>query len=210
MIDSCVCGVTAAQPVFQPEGSGANPTYTLQFSQEVDCGKAARKFICDWHYSKKCPPAKFYFTARQAGRLVGVCVFNAPQLPKIAKCYGIDLELTRLVLLDECPKNSESKFIAWCLRWLGKNTLARRVVSFADPRFGHVGTIYKASNFFYAGLERGHGTRRIFVDEKEYHPKTAFDKWGCSGQKLSALLAPSRVEVKVMPRKHVYIFNLRA
>jgi hypothetical protein len=130
-------------------------------------------------------------------------------LPKVEAAYKSDLELVRLVLLDEAPKNSESCFIAWCLRWLRKNTAHKRVVSFSDPRFGHTGTVYRAANFIVLGKERGHGTRRIFVDGVEYHPKSAYDKWGCSGIKLQAKLRNNEVKILVCPPKNVFVFTLR-
>lgn len=202
----CAGRITDSMPVFQAGGSGASPTPALHFYCD---NKDARQFVCQHHYSGKCPPSKFYFSAKVNNQRVGVCVFNIPQLPKIAKCYGVDLELNRLVLLDDCPKNSESRFIGWALRWLRKNTQYKKVISYADPRFGHRGTIYRASNFEYLGLERGSGTRRIFVDGVEYHSKTAFGKWGCSGAGLKKILPKSEVRVEVMPKKHVYTFSLQ-
>lgn len=130
-------------------------------------------------------------------------------MPKIEMAYGADLELNRLALLDECPKNSESQFIGWTLRWLKKHTASKAVISYADPRFLHVGTIYRASNFTYLGHERGHGTRRVIVDGKEYHSKSAFDKWGASGSSLKKLLPKSIVTIVVNPTKHVFLYNLR-
>ena len=140
---------------------------------------------------------------------MGVLLFRKPSLPKTGAAYGCDLELSRAVLLDRAGKNSESRFIGWALRWLGKNTDKRAVISFADPRFGHVGTIYKASNWEYLGLEKGHGTRRIVVDGEWLHSKTAYDRWGMSGANLIDHLAPSKVEIVVCPPKHVYQYSLR-
>lgn len=212
VVPICAGDVTHSIPALQAGRGGQNPTPALQFTQDVN-GAGVREFVCDNHYSRKCPPSKFYFSAWFAPKIathrVGACVFNAPQLPKIAKCYEVDLELNRLVLLDECPKNSESRFIGWALRWLRKNTQFKKVISYADPRFGHLGTIYRASNFQYVGTEQGHGTRRIFVDGVEYHPSTAFCKWGCSGAKLQEILPNSKVIVEVMPKKHVFVFRLK-
>lgn len=172
-------------------------------------GKSLREFVKAHHYSKTCPPSQYYFSATFEEQLVGVCVFRIPSLPKVRQAYGAELELVRLVLLDEAEKNSESRFIGWCLAWVRKNTPTKNVLSFADPRFGHSGTIYKASNFKYLGNEKGHGTRRIFIDGREWHSKSAFDAFGCSGAGLKKILSGRRVEIVVCPPKHVFIYNLR-
>ena len=166
-----------------------------------------RAFVARYHYSGSCPPSQHYFGAYSGDTLVGVCAFRKPSLPRVAAGYGVDVELVRLVLVDEAGKNSESRFIAWTLRQLRALRKYSAVISYADPRFGHSGKIYAATGFVYAGTEKGHGTRRI-IDGKEWHSKSAFDRWGCSGAKLKALLPESKVEILVCPPKHVWVFPL--
>lgn len=168
-----------------------------------------RTFIRKHHYSKACPPGLYTFGAKHNGTLVGAMLFRRPSLPKTRAAYQVELELSRLVILDSAERNSESRFIGHALRWLRKNSDASAVISFADPRAGHVGTIYRASNWTYLGYEKGHGTRRIIVDGEELHSKTAYDRWGCSGAGLIAMLAPQKVEILVCPPKHVYRYELR-
>lgn len=169
-----------------------------------------RKFIRDNHYSKSCPPGMHWFSAWYKTEMVGAMLFRKPSLPRTGAAYDCDLELSRLVMLDEAGRNSESRFIGWALRWLRKHTDKRAVISFADPRFGHVGTVYKASNWEFLGQERGHGTRRIVVDGEWLHSKTAYDRWGMSGANLIEHLAPRKVEIVVCPPKNVYRYALRA
>jgi len=166
-------------------------------------------FVKQHHYSKACPPGAHWFSASARGELVGVLLFRRPSLPNTRTGYDCDMELSRCVLLDHAGKNSESRFIGWALRWLKKNTDSRAVISFADPRFGHVGTIYKASNWQPLGKEKGHGTRRIVVDGEWLHSKTAYDRWGMSGANLVQHLAPRKVDIVVCPPKNVYRFQLR-
>jgi hypothetical protein len=113
----------------------------------------------------------------------------------------------RLVLLDEVPKNSESKFISWCIRWLKKNTDLAALISFADPKYGHSGTIYKASNWTYCGLQK-QDRDRIFINEKEVHPKSAYNIYGTSSiEKLKQM----GLQIRTEPRepKHRYVYVLR-
>ena len=150
----------------------------------VDDGSCIRRKIQEIHYSKKCPPATFYFGVYFCGELIGGMTFRRPSLPKIQKCYGTDLELNRLAIIDAAGKNSESRFIGYCLRWLAKHTDHKCVISYADPHHGHQGKIYAASNFRYFGLENGHGTRLLNVNGELMQAKTAYDRYGASGKNL--------------------------
>lgn len=65
------------------------------------------------------------------------------------------VELHRLHVQDGTPRNTESWFIARCLRLLVEDRpQTAAVVSFADPTEGHVGTIYQATNAIYYGKSR--------------------------------------------------------
>lgn len=198
----------AERPTFQSEGGGSIPTSALHFS--VSDGPLAREFIRRVHYSGSCPPSKFYFVATHGPEIVGAIIFRKPSLPGVQKAYSADLELVRLAMLDSCDKNSESRFIGWSLRWLRKHTEHFRIVSFSDPRFGHSGGIYRACNFHYFGKERGHGTRRVVIDGNEFHPKSVFDAYGCSGKDLQKQFPDKKIEIFVCPPKHVFLFDLKS
>lgn len=177
--------------------------------QDYEDAPGHRDFVMQHHYSKACPPGKHWFSAWHGQQLVGVMLFRKPSLPKTAAAYGVQLELSRLVMLDHAGKNSESRFIGFALRWLAKHGEAAAVISFADPRAGHEGTIYRASNWEFLGKEKGHGTRRIIVDGEELHSKTAYDRWGKSGAALIEHLAPQKVEIIVCPPKNVFRYQIR-
>jgi len=120
--------------------------------------KTVRGFIEKNHYSKSINGVKISqcFKAMYQDRLCGASLFgqlSTTAWKKFAKKETEVLELRRLVLLDECGKNSESRFVGYCLRWIKKNLKQVKViVSYADPTFGHTGIIYKASNFTFAGM----------------------------------------------------------
>jgi len=118
-------------------------------------------------------------------RLSGVAVFGVPvstavltkPLPEL-RPYTESLECSRFVLLDECPGNAESWFLARCFDALLADG-ARGIVSFADPvprrtssgvlvMPGHVGTIYAATNALYTGraTER---TVKLLPDGTVFH-----------------------------------------
>jgi hypothetical protein len=60
-------------------------------------------------------------------------------------------ELNRLWLSDALPPNMESQFIGWCLRQLRKINPRLILISYADGAQGHVGYVYQATNWIYAG-----------------------------------------------------------
>jgi hypothetical protein len=116
-------------------------------------------------------------------------------------------ELTRLVLLDEVPKNSESKFIGWTLKWLAKNTDLVALISYADPLFGHNGTIYQATNWIYTGVQEAPGPR-LAIDGKEVPARTVYKNYKTLSVKI---LRERGINISSLPRiaKHRYVYILR-
>jgi hypothetical protein len=148
------------------------------------------------------------------GMLVGACLFGFMAGNPKASCVlkGYDnpkdyRELMRLVFYDEVPKNSESQFIGWCLRWLKNNTSILAVISFADPKYGHSGIIYRASNWLYTGLQNP-DRPRLIINGKEMHPRQAVDTFGTSSVDE---LKKKGIEVKLKERepKHRYVYVLK-
>ena len=128
----------------------------------------AVQFIAEHHYSGggggNCITTGLY----RGMRLVGVAAFGVPVSGDAASSvFGEEhqhrvMDLQRLVLVDDAPKNTESWFIVRALRDLKRRRPETwAVTSFADSTQGHVGTIYQATNAVYGGL----GPSRIqFLD----------------------------------------------
>lgn len=167
-----------------------------------------REFVVLWHYSKSMPNGKYYFGLYRVNELIGVAVYGEPAMRHQSKCYECDIELRRLCLIDDTPKNAESRFISLTLKELKKYG-HKAVLSLADPEHGHAGVIYRASNFEALGEERGGGSRLLVIDGKEIHSRSAFAKYGISGIKgLKNLLGPDRVQGRAKQRKLVYRYTL--
>ena len=136
-----------------------------QFRIELCERSQIRDFVESNHYSHNINGLKtsycFRVVLKSNNALVGAIIFGELSTTSWKK-YGQSekdvLELRRLVLLDECPKNSESYVVGFCLRWLKKNSTYKVVISYADPEYGHEGT---ASNFKYLGKT---SKDKVFID----------------------------------------------
>ncbi len=139
-------GRITSAPSFQLGGGGPHPTPTLHF--RVGTLKEADPFI-QRHYLRRRPSVvRLCLIAEYAGKPVGCLTFSeAPKQTSIRyKCRV--LELSRLFLEDDVPKNGESNFIAYGMRYVRKNLPEiHGIVTYADPSVGHTGAIYKATNF---------------------------------------------------------------
>jgi hypothetical protein len=176
-------------------------------------------FIKKHHYSHSHPGGVDYcFAIVSKMNVLGACVFGymAGNPKAMCVCKGIEdhhqyRELMRLVLLDELPKNSESRFVSWCLRWLKTNTNLKAIISFADPKYNHRGTIYQASNWIYTGIQKEDRPRIILQKEdlfgtfeKEIHPRQAINIFGSS-----AISKVGKCRTERREPKHRYVYLLR-
>lgn len=171
-----------------------------------------KDFIARWHYSKSSRSQKqkhVFKLVDKHNRLVGVAIYGQPMSRHHTK---ETIELRRLCLIDDTPRNTESYFIGKTLRWLGKNTSYSQVISFADPNHGHAGTIYKASNFKYEGLENNGNPRIVQYGEKQIHLRQMYQKKGGNysedALRIQALVKSGEAEVLKQERKHKYIYKL--
>ena len=149
--------------------------------QETTFNHTVRKFLKKWHYSDYVNiQAKHTFCLFKNGKfdipeMIGVCIYTRPAGPSAGQTYYPEapdrvLELRRLCLIDETPKNAESFFVGKTLRWLRQNTNWEFVISYADEEQGHKGVIYKASNFKYLG--KTSSGKKLEVDGKSFHIRT--------------------------------------
>jgi hypothetical protein len=164
---------------------------------------AAMEVIVRDHYLHRTAPCSYAFGLFDADILVGVICYGTPSsAPLRGGICGKEeasnvIELTRLWVSDECPKNSESYLIGNTIRRIDKEI----VVSFADPAAGHVGIVYQATNWIYTGLsaKRTDWT----VDGIAKHGQTLADKYTASEIREKY---GDRFCLRARPRKHRYVF----
>lgn len=111
-----------------------------------------KDFIVRNHYSRKTAPTSFAFAMYEGKKLIGAITFGQPASPWVkVSIRGKEgcpvIELNRLAIKSDIP-NCASILIGYALRHLPKNIL---VVSYADKGVGHIGYVYQATNWNYAG-----------------------------------------------------------
>lgn len=176
--------------------------------------KEAKRLIVQNHYSHKWTSCRYAFGLIYNGKIVGVAVYGFPVgrqvIGSISPIINKDevLELTRLWLRDEEPKNSESWFLSKTFDWLRKNTKIRVLISYSDPMYKHLGYIYQATNWLYQGnnmmLIKGYLHK---INGELLHPRTCVAKYKTIKTEELIKIDPnySRVELK---KKHRYLYIL--
>lgn len=130
----------------------------------------------------------------EGNRMHGVVTFGQPASPYVAiSIRGKDsnipvIELNRLAIADAKP-NDASRLIGFALRSLPQNIL---VVSYADTGFGHIGYVYQATNWHYAGLTKartdiyspsGHARHHCGDRNRRQNRSAKYRYWIATGRK---------------------------
>jgi hypothetical protein len=183
---------------------------------------AIRELIETIHYSHSVNGLRVLqcFGLYDEDRLIGGMVYGGLGMANAWKRYADTeadvVELRRLAVIDDTPPTTESYFIGKTLRWLTQNTTLKTVVSYADNTQGHVGTIYKASNFQFKG-ETAKG-KMLSLNGKLYHDKslrtTYIRKDGTKtlkpfAQRLKDALAAGDATWVATKTKNIYVYPLR-
>jgi len=176
------------------------------------CSYDAAKYACEhWHYSGTVPAGKtLKIGVWEDDDYIGVVIYSRGAAPNIGSPYGLDqtevCELTRIAL-DE-HDTAVSRIISISLKLLTNRCPGiKAIVSFADPKQDHDGTVYQAANWYY----EGQSDKDLYVrlDGELHHPKSLYSKYGTqSVEKLQQMLGPNRVSGEYQPAKHKYSWPL--
>jgi len=160
----------------------------------------------DWllgkHYAKRMPNIMHSFGLFEENHLCGVITFGMTannslnEFIKGCQC----LELNRLCVDENLPKNTLSFFVSQALQMLPQ---PMAVISYADTGQGHHGYIYQATNWIYTGL--GKGDIEFIKNGRQFHRKNIFDMFGTGN--VENAVANGFEAIKVLP-KHRYIMLL--
>lgn len=138
----------------------------------------ARAIVETEHYLHRKPMVSWAFALKEGDKILGVVTFGTPasrhlQMGACPSDPSLVTELNRLWVHDQMPKNTASWFVSRALRQLP----SRIVVSYADTTWGHMGYVYRALNFRYAGwtdMERKTARYDYLPADPKVHTRDAF------------------------------------
>jgi hypothetical protein len=141
------------------------------------CSHEAAKFAVEtWHYSRILPTGKLVkFGVWEDDVFIGCVIFSRGASPHLGTALDLDqtevCELTRVALTKHV--STVSQILAQALAELKKqNPGMRAVISFADPKEGHHGSIYQAGNWIYTGSSNS--VIEYFIDGRWRHTRGAY------------------------------------
>lgn len=114
--------------------------------------REAADLVVAHHYLHRRPPISYAYGLVVNGTTMGVVTYGTPpsrhlQMGACPEDPSKVIELNRMWVHDDLPRNSESWLVSRTLRLLPP----RIVVSYADTKEGHQGYVYRSLNFQYAG-----------------------------------------------------------
>ena len=204
---------------------------TSKLSVEEITKSMAKKMVVKYHYSHlwtKCSVAlglfndtgkEHSFFSGNTEELIGVCVYGDPigrhsggSISELLDRKQV-LELTRLYVHDGYGSNIESWFISQTFKWLKKNfSSIEALISYADPKEGHAGTIYQATKWIYHGNSiRPNDTYsfKLKPDEQWIHGRTLANTYKTNDiEKLKKKIGHT-FWYRVEPLKHRYVYLLK-
>lgn len=169
----------------------------------------AISYACkNFHYAKCVPAVSYgYNIYNDSNEWCGVICFGSGATPNLVKQFdllqGEVYELERVALNGK--QEFTSKAVVMALKQLHKdNPLVKLVVSFADNRQHHIGTIYQATNWIYLGKVILSNCKEYLLNGKWIHPRTMTTFK--NKKELKATLPRRSVSDKF---KYVFVFDKR-
>lgn len=182
---------------------------TLQYEVKSIDKSLCKEWCLKKHYAKRLPPISFAFGLFEQNILNGIVTFGIPVSHSLRTLWDDKyklMELNRLVVNDNLPKNTLSFFVSMSLKMLPKPLV---IVSYADTSHNHHGYIYQATNWIYTGLSAEF--KDYYVKGLEHlHGATIFDM--SRGQENRVEWLKNKFGDKLImvdrPRKHRYFYFL--
>ncbi len=169
-------------------------------------------FILNIHYAHRWPSISYVYGLYDGKELIGVVTYGTP--PSSTLRNGIAgkeyanyvIELNRLVLKYN-RKNEASFLVGNSLRLLQRDRGDSIVVSFADTEQGHLGIVYRATNFKYYGLSAKRTDWKV-KGKEHLHGQTIADEFRGVPNRSQAMRDKYGEDfyLKDRPRKHRYIY----
>jgi len=147
--------IRVVHPLFQTEGGGSTPTSPLQLHIGQIHIMQAIQLNATWH--SRLPNVirgnidrnrhSVCYAAEYANVFYAVAIWSSPVARKLATSGDEWLELRRMAIANDAPKNTASRMISVMVRMIKiAFPSITRVISYQDTAV-HAGTIYKASGW---------------------------------------------------------------
>jgi hypothetical protein len=144
--------------------------------------KDANLIIKNLHYSGKVVPnSQLHFGIQLDGKWGGAMQFGPSMVKKtmmnLVEGTGWNnfIELNRMAFADWLPRNSESRAIAYAMKYIKKHyPQIKWVVSFADATQCGDGAIYRASGFVLTDIRESEALRRNPMNGEVMHTMQAY------------------------------------
>ena len=147
------------------------------------CSHEAAKYAAEhWHYAACLPRTKLVkIGVWEDEWFIGCVVFSWGATKDLVRPYGLDMtegcELTRVALRGHATP--VTRIVARSIHILRRHSPGLRlIVSFADPERGHVGAIYQAGNWIYAGMTKA--SVEYWYRGKRWHGRALRATYGTS------------------------------
>ena len=164
----------------------------------------------NWHYSQKMPSGKLIcYGVWEGGKFIGAVLYGRGGNNRLGSPYRLDqTEICELVRVALTAHHAPvSRILAYTLKSLRRdNPGLRLVVSYADPKQGHHGGIYQATNWVHSGSSDPQP--ELLVGGVFMHKRTASALYGtASCKKIKALIGKEVIRGKV-EFKLTYLYPL--
>ena len=172
----------------------------------------AYELLAKLHYAGFGRASKIIFGGYLDEELICVAKFSPPIRVGVASSIELNidqiLELERMCIKSGYnKKNLASNFLSKVIKLIKKSPhQIKALVSFADPAFGHEGTIYKASNWKYLGLTQTSYHYR--GPDGRINKKTVYNRAKKESLKESEYVKQQNLFKVFDPSKHKYVYEL--
>ena len=140
--------VRVAYPLFQAEGGGSTPTSALQLRFTAVNLCIAKSLNRLWHSRLpefRRPACRVAYAAEFDGLYFASAIWTNPLARMLPQTEW--LELNRMAIAPDAPKNTASRMLAWMARDVRKRfESVTRLISYQELDF-HTGCIYKAAGW---------------------------------------------------------------
>lgn len=160
------------------------------------------------HYAHRIPAISYSYGLYIDNILAGIVTYGSPPSYTLTELCGKDhkgkvIELNRLVLNENLPKNSASYLVGNSLKLLPKPKI---VVSFADTAQGHIGYIYQATNWIYTGISPKRTYYKLKTENNENTPYRRRARM--SKKEITNQYGENYIETYFSTDKHRYLYFL--